>query len=140
MFKTIVVALDGSDVSTRTIPIVTELAKGDNARVVIVHVDEWLAAKGGAEVNADEDDVKTAVRQHARELSDQGIETTVEIRDVMAGGPARPIAEVAAEQEADLIVVGTHGHSAVAGVLVGSVTQRLLHLAHRPVLAIPPPQ
>jgi nucleotide-binding universal stress UspA family protein len=61
------------------------------------------------------------------------------MRDVMVGAQARPIAEIAAEQGADLIVVGTRGHSGVPGILLGSVTQRLLHLAHQPALAIPPP-
>ena len=56
----------------------------------------------------------------------------------MLGGPAHAIEEVAAEADADLIVAGTRGHSPVAGLLLGSVTQRLLHIARRPVLAVPP--
>jgi nucleotide-binding universal stress UspA family protein len=40
---------------------------------------------------------------------------------------------------AALMVVGTRGHSALPGILVGSVAQRLVHLAHQPVLAVPPP-
>jgi nucleotide-binding universal stress UspA family protein len=54
-----------------------------------------------------------------------------------AGGAAHRIAEAAQEAEADLIVVGTRGHTAFAGLLLGSVTQRLLHVAPCPVLAIP---
>jgi nucleotide-binding universal stress UspA family protein len=60
------------------------------------------------------------------------------MRAVMLGGPAHPIAEIADEANADLIVAGTRGHSQIAGLLVGSVTQRLLHIAHRPVLVVPP--
>jgi len=138
MFNTIVLALDGSEASRRAIPIATELAQRDSARMVLVHVDERLATAGGPDVHPDEANIQAAVRKQAEQLSEQGIKTTVEIRDVMVGGPARLIAEVAAEQRADLIVVGTRGHSGVSGLL-GSVTQRLLHLAHRPVLAIPPP-
>jgi nucleotide-binding universal stress UspA family protein len=139
MFKTIVLALDGSEGSQRAIPMATELAQRDNARLVIVHVDERIVGKGGGDIHADEAGIQASVRQRAEELSKQGIETTVEMRDVMVGGPARPIAEIATEQGADLIVVGTRGHSGVPGILLGSVTQRLLHLAHQPVLAIPPP-
>ena len=61
------------------------------------------------------------------------------MRDVMVGGAARPIAAIAGDVDADLIVVGTRGHSGLAGIVLGSVTQRLLHLAHQPVLAVPPP-
>ena len=139
MFKTIVLALDGSEGSRRAVPVASELALRDSARLVIVHVDERIAGKAGGDVHPDEAEVQAAVRHQAEELSKQGIETTVQMRDVMVGGPARSIAEIASEQGADLIVVGTRGHSGVHGILLGGVTQRLLHLAHRPVLAIPPP-
>ncbi len=56
---------------------------------------------------------------------------------VMVGGAAHPIASIADDADADLIVCGTRGHSAVAGLLLGSVTQRLLHLARQPVLVVP---
>ena len=44
---------------------------------------------------------------------------------------------VAEEVGADLIVVGTHGYGRVAGLLLGSVTQGLLHAGVCPVLAVP---
>jgi nucleotide-binding universal stress UspA family protein len=138
MFKTIVLALDGSDGSKRATPLAVELAQRDNAKIVIVHVDERIVGKGGGDIRPDEPDIQAEVRKQAEELSGQGIETSVEMRDVMVGGPAHPIAEVADAAGADLIVVGTRGHTGVSGILLGSVTQRLLHLAHQPVLAVPP--
>ena len=54
-----------------------------------------------------------------------------------SGHAARTIAEIAEEVEADLIVVGTHGYGRVAGLLLGSVTQGLLHAGVCPVLAVP---
>jgi nucleotide-binding universal stress UspA family protein len=61
----------------------------------------------------------------------------MELSSVMLGGPARAIAAIADKVDADLIVCGTRGHSAVGGPLVGSVTQKLLHLAKQPVLVVP---
>jgi nucleotide-binding universal stress UspA family protein len=138
MFKTIVLALDGSDGSTQATPVAVELARRDHARLLIAHVEEDVVGKGGGPVLATEDEVQADIRRHAQELSTQGIETSVEIRKVMLGGPAHAIEEIADEAGADLIVVGTRGHSPVAGLLLGSITQRLLHIAGRPVLVVPP--
>lgn len=56
---------------------------------------------------------------------------------VAYGEPAEEIAKVAAEREAGLIIMGLHS-SPVLGPRMGSVTYRVLCLAHRLVLAIPP--
>lgn len=66
-----------------------------------------------------------------------GIATTFTLVTGLTGHAGDKIADVARETGADLIVVGSHGHSAVAGLLLGSVTQKLLHVAPCPVLAIP---
>ena len=55
----------------------------------------------------------------------------------MTGGPALIIADAAAKESADVIVTGTRGHTALAGVFLGSVAQRLLHVAGCPVLVVP---
>ena len=55
-----------------------------------------------------------------------------------AGTPAKQLAELAERIDADLIVLGSRGHAPLAGVVLGSVTQQLLHATGRPVLALPP--
>ena len=138
MFTTIVLALDGSEGSARAIPLAVELAHRDGARIVIAHVEEEVVGKGGGPALAAEDEIQVEIRRQAEEVSSQGVEASVEIRRVVLGGPARAIEEIADEASADLIVVGTRGRSPVAGLLLGSITQRLLHIAHRPVLVVPP--
>jgi nucleotide-binding universal stress UspA family protein len=138
MFKTIVLALDGSEGSRRAIPLAVELAKRDQGKLVIVHVEEDIVGKGGGPIKATEDEIQAEIRGQAEELSAQGIDTSVHMRSVMLGGPAHVIEDIATEADADLIVVGTRGHSPVAGLLLGSVAQRLLHISRRPVLAVPP--
>ena len=138
MFKTIVLALDGSEESRRAIPLAAEIARQNDARIVIAHVDEDILGKGGGPLVANEDQIQVEIRRKAEELSSEGIDTSVEVRDIMLGGPAHPIVEIADSVNADLIVAGTRGHSAAAGLFLGSVTQRLLHLAHCPVLVAPP--
>lgn len=137
MFKTIELALDGSESSRAAIPLAAELAQRDGAKVVVVHVVEYLVGKAGGPAHLDEDELQATIRKQAEELSAKGVETEVVVRGTMLGGPAHVIAEVADEVGADLIVTGTRGHSPVKGLVLGSVTERLLHLAHRPVLVTP---
>jgi nucleotide-binding universal stress UspA family protein len=140
MFKTIVLALDGSEGAQRAVRLAENLARRDNAKLVVAHVEEHVASKGGGTVEVTEPEIQTEIRRRADELSGQGIETSVEMRSVMLSGPAHVIEDIAEEAGADLIVVGTRGHSPVAGLLLGSVTQRLLHIARRPVLVAPAPK
>jgi nucleotide-binding universal stress UspA family protein len=70
-------------------------------------------------------------------LAGDGIAATLETTRAKVGGAAPAIARVARAHESDAIVVGTRGHSPIAGLLVGSVTQRLLHISPCPVIAVP---
>jgi nucleotide-binding universal stress UspA family protein len=139
VFTTIVLGSDGSEGSKLAVPVASELAERYGARVVIVHVDERIPAKGGVHpVRADEEQVREDLDEQARHLVSQGIEAKLDIVEIVLGGPARAIEDVAEREGAELIVVGRRGHSQVAGLVLGSVTQRLLHIARRSVLAAPP--
>jgi nucleotide-binding universal stress UspA family protein len=135
----IVLALDGSDTAKAGIPIAVELAKAGGAKIVIAHVEERMATKGRAPVQADEGQIQADLRDLVKELEGQGIEAEIELGDVMAGGSgvAHAISDIAEKSDADLIVAGSRGHSPVTELLVGGVTHRLLHIARRPVLVVP---
>jgi nucleotide-binding universal stress UspA family protein len=77
------------------------------------------------------------VNQIASELTDAGLDAKVKIVNHVGPQPAHQIADIARDAGADLIVMGSRGHGAVAGLLLGSVTQRLLHVAPCPVLVVP---
>ena len=88
-------------------------------------------------MKVDEDEIIEQIRAVAHGLTESGYDVHLEIVSTVRGGPARIIADVAKTIAADVIVVGTRGHGPAAGLLLGSVAQRLLHLAPCPVLAIP---
>ena len=138
MFKTIIWATDGSEAADRALPTALELTAEANGRLLVVHANERFGGRaGGAPVLADEEDLQSALVSKVNELVKSGVNASFQVVSGLNTDPADLIADVAKESDADLIVVGTRGHGRVAGVLLGSVTQRLLHVASCPVLAVP---
>jgi nucleotide-binding universal stress UspA family protein len=137
MFSTIVVGQDGSEGSGPALGVAEELAQREGARLVLAHVVQEIIGKGGGPLLATEDEIEAELRRLAQQLTARGVDTTLEIRRTVLGGPAAVLEAIAADAGADLIVVGTHGHAPVTELLVGSVTHRLLHVAKRPVLVVP---
>jgi nucleotide-binding universal stress UspA family protein len=61
----------------------------------------------------------------------------VEVRSTYrTGDPAHEVLEVAQEVHADLIVLGRRGRGRVGGLVLGSVSERVLHGAHCPVVVV----
>jgi nucleotide-binding universal stress UspA family protein len=139
VFKRIVLGLDGSDESTKALEFAKQLATSEGAHVEIVHVHEYMIASraGMQPVRADEDALEAIVRHQAEELKSSGVDAHLTIVSTSAGGPAHVLADHARANGADVIVVGTRGRTTLAGLLLGSVTQRLMHVSPCPVLAIP---
>ena len=139
MFNSIVWASDGSEYAEKALELVKGLAKEGGGSVTIVHVVERVEGAGasGPPRRVDEGQVQAHLQEVADALSGEGIPATVKISGDVGARPAHVLATTARELGADLIVVGTRGHTAIGGLLLGSVTNRLLHIAPCPVLAVP---
>ena len=137
MFKAIIWATDGSSGAERALPFAKDLAKANGARLVVVHVNEFMAGRGAGPVNFNKDEVQAAIGKQVADVKQEGLDVKLQLADVMAGGAAHVIAEIADKEGADLIVAGTRGHGPLSGLLLGSVTTRLLHVAKCPVLVVP---
>jgi nucleotide-binding universal stress UspA family protein len=141
MFKVIIWATDGSSGAEQALPLAKGLAQAKGARLVVVHVDEStvpVTRGGGYSVSIVEDEVQAAIQKHVEDLKQKGLDATLQTARVSMGGAAHVIAEIADKEGADLIVAGTRGHGPLAGLMLGSVTHRLLQIAHCPVLVVPP--
>jgi nucleotide-binding universal stress UspA family protein len=140
MFTKIVLALDGSPPSDRAFALVSGLVGLTKARVTVVHVREMMIAPavGGVPRRIDEESLEAKIQGQVDELTAAGVEAELRlIVTTYASGPAHDIASVAKEVGADLIAVGTRGQGLISGLLLGSVTQRLLQIAPCPILAAP---
>lgn len=139
----LLVPLDLSEVTDRLLEIVVRTAEATGAALWLLHVAEPDPAFVGYEagpavvrdaVAAEVRDRNDDLQARARSLRERGFEVTALH---VQGETARTILAEAARLDADLIVMGTHGHGAMFDLLVGSVSQAVLRDSAIPVLLVP---
>jgi len=92
-----------------------------------------------AQTRALESVINARLEQPIHDLRDAVIDADVVIANsVIDGREADAIAQIAHDRGADVIVIAGRGRSPFVGAVLGSVTQRLLHVADCPVLVVPP--
>jgi nucleotide-binding universal stress UspA family protein len=142
--KTILTPVDFSGATARVLDAALELAKALDGRIILLHVvqppivtsDYGLAMENVQEILAVSE--KAAGRQLAH-LSDQMKAKGAETRIVQINGTAvTGILDSATKLNADYVVMGSHGHTALYDLLVGSTTHGVLKRAPCPVLIVPP--
>jgi nucleotide-binding universal stress UspA family protein len=138
MFRTILLAVDGSKYAEKAAELVAEVGKAGGDEVVVLHVTEMLPPRfpmSELDDAADKDTMELA-RRYATDLEAAGLTARTEFRHAAFGHVARVIIELADELDAGLIVMGSRGLSDLGALLLGSVAHKVLHLAHRPVLIV----
>ena len=132
MFEKILLAVDESDHSARAAELAGKLAALSNSEIVVLHVHEILPTRGGpVDLRMIESEVadNTATR-----LKEEGANASARKVHAYHGLIANQIVTIGAENGVDLIVMGSRGLSDVAGMFLGSVAHKVLHLAKCPVL------
>jgi nucleotide-binding universal stress UspA family protein len=135
MFKKILVPSDGSELASKIISQVVDLAKTHQAEVILLHVayTEYGEASPGTMVQAVAQEAarcSAVLGQQAREIQAQGINVKV---DCAEGSPAREIINYAKANSVDLIAMASHGRGGLAWML-GSVAEKVLSHSNIPVL------
>lgn len=138
MFNNILVAIDGSWYSREALPTAIEIAKKFDARLFVVHVAEHDRGRAAAYTLESPADQTRMVAEAVKQAHEAGVSAKGELVDRAAGHIAYAIADVAAAQRADLIVMGSRGLSDAQGMFLGSVTHRVMQLAEVPVLIARP--
>jgi nucleotide-binding universal stress UspA family protein len=136
MFERIVLAVDGSEPAKRAIAVVADIATKHGSEVFVLHVLEKEVGRGGAASFETPREAVEIADQAARSLKDSGVSARTEARAATVGRAAHEIMQVASDEDAGLIVMGSRGMSDWQGLLVGSVAHKVVHLSSVPVLIV----
>ena len=141
--KNILVTTDFSEASDGAVAMAGELARAANVKLTLLHVHGRPPAAPEADVppdsvlvskNLDQDAIEGLERLKSTTLADLDNVKVVTIEHASA---PLAIIDYAEETHADLIVIGTHGRTGIARLLLGSVAEKVVRHAHCAVLVVP---
>jgi nucleotide-binding universal stress UspA family protein len=132
----VLVPVDFSEASLQAIETALQLvAKPSN--LLVVHVLPEISAVEPGEIWRTIDEsarirhAATALRERLPESKYPGMQV-----DVLVGDPGAEVAQCAQRESVDLIVLPSHGRTGISRLLIGSVAERVVRLAHCPVLVL----
>ena len=143
--KKILVPVDFSSGSERAVSKAAELARVMDADVELIHVYQLpVFALPDSSVTVSPtyvadltDRAQKALEKHRDQLAADGLQASTKL---VEGMPAQAIVDHANDIHAEMIVMGTHGHSGFKRFLLGSTAERVVRMAQVPVLSVHLPQ
>ena len=135
----ILVPIDFSSDSEDAIDMAISLAKELGSRITVLHaihevyigVGEMAAALPPSYIEDIEAEVERRVQTYVNKIVAAGLNGD---SIVVHGVPFQCILDIAEDQKIDLIVMGTHGHTGLKHVLLGSVAEKVIRMSNCPVL------
>lgn len=138
LYSHILVGLDLTDESPQVLAKAVQIARSCNAQLSIAHVLEPITFAYGGDMPLDISEAQAQQVERAEQELQQllkDIDYPVAQEHVLVGQPASELHYLAEQQEADLIIVGSHGRKGFA-LLLGSTPNSVLHGATCDVLAV----
>lgn len=140
-FKHILLPFDGSTHSKNAAKYAINLAKLYGAKVTIVNCYEWhgnMLEISETMVKEFKANMKQSSEEMLKQAGDlmamEGVEHKLES---LPGSPGYVLTNLAKTKDYDLIIMGSHGHSDIAGLFLGSVTHKVLNTIYCPVMVVP---
>ncbi len=141
--KKILLPYDGSNHSHHAAEYAIALAKCWNAHITVVHCfEEWDSTFSPEFPGVLRDDIVESKKQEAEEIGKEaeaifqknGVECSTQL---LSGEPGIVLTKLSQSKEYDLIIMGSSGHSDIAGLILGSVTHKVINTMYCPVLIVP---
>jgi nucleotide-binding universal stress UspA family protein len=135
MFTRVLHPTDFSDCANAAFQIVKRLKSAGTQEVILLHVQDERAMRNrpAQQLAAFDAEDTRRLEQMRRDLVLRGLKAKIELRH---GIPFRETLQVAEEENINLIVLGSHGRSAVQEMLAGSTFENVARASRRPVLVI----
>ena len=146
--RDVAIATDLSPASLPAFHFAVTVARAMGARLHVLHVLElsdfrYLILAGVANDVLDRTEQRLGqsaddkLRQHLHQTDFRTLARGVKI-EVLKGSPDSMIPEYVANEGVDLLVIGSHGHSGISGVLLGNTSERILPRLHASLLVVKP--
>lgn len=133
----ILAAVDLSHAAAPTIDTSEKMANLFGAELRVLHVVEPLPLMPAVQVEVSDDDMYRAVERHVQATVWPLITRPGAERIIRRGRTAAAIVDEAVQWRADLVVVGSHGKGWVDRIILGSTSERLLHLLPAVTMVVP---
>lgn len=144
--KTIVAAVDFSNATEGVLALAGRLAGLSGAALHLIHIIEPEPSYTAYGFTPDEFPALHAYQAEAKRRAGVKLGELLEkmktahaasVAETIEGSPVHAILEYAGKTNADLVVLGSHGHTAIGALLIGSVAEGLVRKAKVPTLVVP---
>lgn len=143
MFKRIIVPLDGSKRAERAIPIAVRIAHASKGSIILLRVatvpfeiGSQVVPLSGFSSTTLENDINTATHYLAAIARRDELDGIVLKMKVLTGSAAKKIQDVVEDEQADLIVMCSHGDTGIKRLMLGSVAQKVARNSTVPVFVL----
>lgn len=145
--RKILLPTDFSGCANFALPYAASIARASGATIICVHVVEPVVPAVGYTGLAEpmpiadiSDQLEDSAERQLPKLAECEECSGLKVEEVIAhGDAAAEIVRVAAEQEADLIVISSHGRTGLGRMIFGSTAEAVVRHANCPVLVVKPP-
>ena len=136
----IVVATDFSDIADKALASAADLARQLGASLHVLHIVQIHPTNMPESGNVNIEELEALEEKSAADSLKSTIDTLAADVDVSTyivhGDPATQVNQLAADKNADLIVIGTHGRSGISRLIMGSVAESVLKQSDIPVMCV----